>query len=58
MPDYFLFLLAGVLLAVFSEKIDQLTGGQKWIRQLIGRLAPLLILIGMAKAAMEIIFFR
>ncbi len=53
MPLYFLYLLAGAALAVGSEKIDALTGRRPWVRKLI-RLAPLLVLIGMAQGAVEL----
>lgn len=56
MPWYLLYLLAGILLAVASEKIDDLTGGRPWVRKLITRLAPLLVLIGMAQGALALMF--
>ena len=54
MPLYFLYLLAGAALAVGPEKIDALTGRRPWVRKLITRLAPLLVLIGMAQGAVEL----
>lgn len=56
MPWYLLYLLAGIILAVASEKIDDLTGGRPWVRKLITRLAPLLVLIGMAQGALALMF--
>ncbi len=56
MPSYLLYLLAGVILAVASERIDALTGGRPWVRKLITRLAPLLVLIGMAQGALALMF--
>jgi len=56
MPPYIFFLLAGIALAMASEKLDQLAGGRLWVRRLITRLAPLLVLIGMAQGAVELIF--
>lgn len=54
MPLYFLYLLAGAALAIGSEKIDALTGRRPWVRKLITRLAPLLVLIGMAQGAVAL----
>ena len=52
MPPYLWYLLTGLVLAVFSEKIDQLMGGQRWVRRMLSALAPLLVMIGFAQAAL------
>ncbi len=56
MPAYLWYILAGVILALFSEKIDDLMGNQRWVRRLLSALAPLLVLIGFAQAALAAIF--
>lgn len=54
--SYFGYILAGLALAVFSEKIDELTGHQRWVRKALSALAPLLIFIGFAQASISVIF--
>ena len=56
MPPYLWYLLAGLALAVFSEKIAQLMGGQRWVRRMLSALAPLLVMIGFAQAALAALF--
>ncbi|MCI8654036.1 MAG: hypothetical protein HFF11_10165 [Angelakisella sp.] len=56
MPPYLWYLLTGLVLAVFSEKIDQLMGGQRWVRRMLSALAPLLVMIGFAQAALAALF--
>ena len=56
MTAYLWYILAGAILALFSEKIDDLMGNQRWVRQLLSALAPLLVLIGFAQAALAAIF--
>ena len=56
MPVYVWCLLAGILLAVFSEKIDQLTGGNPLVRRLLSVLCPLLVMMGSAGGAAVRIF--
>lgn len=56
MPVYAWSLLAGILLAVLSEKIDDLTGGSPLVRRLLSVLCPLLVLIGFAGGAVVRIF--
>ena len=55
MPVYVWCLLAGILLAVFSEKIDQLTGGNPLVRRLLSVLCPL-VMMGFAGGAVVRIF--
>lgn len=56
MPVYFWYILAGLVLAVSSEKIDELLGHQRWVHRLLSALAPLLIFIGFFQAALAAIF--
>ena len=56
MPVYVWCLLAGILLAAFSEKIDQLTGGNPLVRRLLSVLCPLLVMMGFAGGAVVRIF--
>lgn len=56
MPVYVWCLLAGILLAVFSEKIDQLTGGNPLVRRLLSVLCPLLVMMGFAGGAVVRVF--
>ena len=56
MPAYAWYLLAGLALALLSEKIDQLMGRQRWVRRLLSALAPLLVFIGFFQAALAAIF--
>ena len=56
MPAYLWYILAGAFLALFSEKIDDLMGNQRWVRRLLSALAPPLVLIGFAQAALAAIF--
>ena len=56
MPVYVWCLLAGILLAVFSEKSDQLTGGNPLVRRLLSVLCPLLVMMGFAGGAVVRIF--
>jgi len=56
MPYYFLCLIAGVLLAVFSEKISELTGNNPLVQKLLSTLCPLLVLMGFAGGAVSRIF--
>ena len=46
MPHYILYLFAGIILAVFSEKIDDLTGNRPFVRRLLSTLCLLLVLMG------------
>lgn len=57
MPPYVLCLIAGVLLAVFSEKIEELTGGSPLVQRLLSVICPLLVLLGFAGGAVSRIFF-
>ena len=45
MPHYILYLFAGIILAVFSEKIDDLTGNRPFVRRLLSTLCLLLVLM-------------
>ncbi len=56
MPAYLWYLLAGVLLAVFCETIDDLLGNRPLVRKLLSALAPLLVFIGFIQAALAAIF--
>lgn len=56
MPYYFLCLIAGVLLAVFSEKISELTGNNPLVQKLLSTLCPLLVLMGFAGGAVSRLF--
>ena len=46
MPHYILYLFAGIILAVFSEKIDDLTGNRPFVHRLLSTLCLLLVLMG------------
>lgn len=57
MPPYLWCMIAGVALAVCSEKIDDLTGGNPLVRRLLSLICPLLVLMGFAGAAVSRMFF-
>jgi len=56
MPIYFLCLIAGVVLAIFSEKINELTGNNPLVMRLLSTLCPLLVLMGFAGGVVVRIF--
>lgn len=57
MPPYVWCLVIGVLLAVLSEKISDLTGGSPLVQRLLSLLCPLLVMLGFAGAAVSRMFF-
>lgn len=56
MPSYFICLIAGIVLAVCSDKIVELTGGHNFVRRLLSTLCPLLVLMGFAGATIVKLF--
>ena len=56
MPPYVWCLVAGILLAVCSEKIVELTGNHNFVRRLLSTLCPLLVLMGFAGGVVAKLF--
>ena len=56
MIHYIWYLFAGILLAVFSEKINDLTGNRPFVQRLLSLLCLLLVLMGTVGGAVVKIF--